>query len=336
MTPLTTSLPITLHNIRPLSDAFHTFYDGITGGQEHTHSGLDSALQLHRALFETCLGEAIASVPQAATDVLRIGALNALDPKIVERSYSTVSLIMRTMATFLLRPDATAQEALRSSWTAVRPYLSPEENKKYVRRCVADAWVGVLRKARAESLQRLVTLLLEDESYYPGMEAVWAQSLKGTSNQFQSRSVPIFESLLELLAKQPGSAQIEMVRKVVTAAVHHGNASSLGPLVEATIKSIPTTATTLEAIAPLLSTLSTFLMVRKGKRYPESQLKETMMKLDKLVSAFVGTTEASDREMYLNTVIGVLVAGKLSHWLSPGVTLIDHVWSAMVSSTVPP
>jgi hypothetical protein len=77
-------------------------------------------------------------------------------------------------------------------------------------------------------------------------------------------------------------------------------------------------------------------MVRKGKRYPESQLRETMIKLDKLVSAFVGSTEASDRETYLNTVIGVLVAGKLSHWLSPGVTLIDHVWSAMVSSTVPP
>lgn len=340
---LTKTLPIILLNLPTISARFCSFYANLKDGEDNIHSGLDSVLQLHHALFETCLGEALPHLPETVNHLLRVGSLRALDPKLVERTFSTFSLIIRSMSPFLLKPTPEARQTLRSTWISVKPYLRPKQNKKYVRKCVADAWAGVIRKARGEGLHGLMDILLEDEE--AGMEAVWTNSLKGTANHLHSRAMPIVNILLDRLVENSNTTQIDTLNLVLTAIVHHCSSSSLSPIIEAVIVRlrVPTPSTSasdpsidVRSTAAMLSVLSTLLFVRKGKRFPEVLLKPTMTKLEQLSAPIFNNGHADDNECrraWMLCVVGCLQSGKLAHWLNPGVKLINEVWSRLVSLT---
>jgi len=343
--PLTTSLPIILLNLPAISQALYDLYDNVRDGQDNLHSGLDSALQLHHALFETCQGEALSHLPEAAKQMTRLGTLRALDPKLVERTFSTLSLILRTMSPFLLKPSAEAQEALKGTWTEVRPYLKPKANKKYVRKCIADAWAGIIRKARSEGLARLVDILLENEA--EGLEAVWTNSLKGTSHNLHSRALSVIGLLLDRLIATESPTQLVTLNLVFTALVHHCSSSTIVPVIDLILARLGPAATSESSTSKsspragtstsILSVLSTVLLVRKGKRYPEAQLKPTMGKLQALLPSLeqvkgrIAEDDIEWRRHYVLCVMGSLQAGKLTQWLSPGVALIDGVWTRLVS-----
>ncbi|WVQ83544.1 hypothetical protein IAT38_005685 [Cryptococcus sp. DSM 104549] len=346
--PLTNTLPITLHNIPVIQETFFAFYAALADGHEHTHSGLDSALFLHQALYETCLGETLAYVPETARHLLRIGALRALDPKLVERTYSTLSLILRTIASPLLKSDELAKTALRKTWDEVRPYLRPRENKRYVRKCVADAWTGVIRKARSDGLTRLMSLLAEADEQ-EGMEAVWAHSMKGTSGQLHSRALPIYTILLDHVVASPGKQRTATLGLVTMALVHHTSAEVMKPVVEVVLARVggageassSASPTSLPSSAAVLSILTTLLVTRKGKRFPETLLKPTMLRLQSLipllstdasltgVSEEVRTVRGEWRQALVTAIVGALQAGKLAQWLSPGVAVIDSLWDKL-------
>ncbi|WVQ94326.1 hypothetical protein IAU59_001405 [Kwoniella sp. CBS 9459] len=348
--PLSTTLPITLHNLGTIQQLFFDFYSNLQDGLEHIHSGLDSVLFLHQALYETCLSESVDYVPETIRQLTRVGALRALEPKLVERTYSTLSLILRTIASTLLRSET----ILRQTWHELRPYLTPRENKRYVRKCVADAWVGVIRKARSEGLTRLMDVLLEDET--EGMEAVWAHSLKGTSGQLHSRALAIYSALLDRLVIKPTPHRIATLGLVSTALVHHCSSSVIKPVIELVIARIvpeeASKASSSKASSPVVSlhsstavlnTLSTILLTRKGKRFPEPLLKPLMQKLQSLIPHLtseaslvqkgIPVEERSARDGWRNAlatcIIGSLQAGQLAHWLSPGVSLIEKLWDAL-------
>jgi U3 small nucleolar RNA-associated protein 20 len=336
LVPLTTTLPITLLNLSRISGIFSAFYSSLKEGTDNADSGLDSALHLHRALYETCLSEAVSELPETTKQLLRVGALRALEPKLVERTYSTLSQILRITAPSLLKPES--KDILQQAWSEVRPYLRPKQNKRVIRKCVADAWVGVIRKARGDGLARLLDVLLEGE--YEGMEAVWAESMKGTGNSFHSRAVAIFGILLDRLAASPSEAQMATLSSVVTALVHHGSSTTLAPIVETITARIDSSSDTTIASTPpssMLTLLSITLLVRKGKRFPESLLKPTMAKLLSLASSIdvnnkqPGTVDSTWRRALVQAVVGTLLAGKLVNWLSPGVSLIETLWNGLVS-----
>jgi U3 small nucleolar RNA-associated protein 20 len=340
--PLTTSLPIILLNLPAISKALYDLYDQVKDGQDNLHSGLDSTLQLHHALFETCQGEALPHLAETTKHLTRVGTLRALHPTLVERTFSTLSLILRTMSPFILKPSPEAQDALKGTWTEVRPYLKPKTNKKYVRKCIADAWAGIIRKARSEGLARLVDVLLENEA--EGLEAVWTNSLKGTSHNLHSRALPVISLLLDRLIETESPTQLVTLNMVFTALVHHCSPSTIAPVVETVLAKVAPAATepssstsTATASISIMSVLSTILLVRKGKRYPESQLKPTMVKLQGLLprlEEIKGSSEAQDvewRKHYVLCIMGSLQAGKLAQWLSPGVALIEGVWNRLVS-----
>ncbi|WWC59942.1 uncharacterized protein I303_102505 [Kwoniella dejecticola CBS 10117] len=348
--PLSSTLPITLHNLPQIQQVFSDYYSKLQEGQVFTHSGLDSVLFLHQALFETCLSEALSLIPGTTRSLLRVGALRALDPKLVERTYSTISLILRTIASSLLKSDSTAQNTLRETWKEVRPYLHPKENKRYVRKCVADAWVGVIRKARSEGLARLMDVLLEEET--EGMEAVWSHSLKGNNAQLHSRAQAIYDILLDRLIANPTEPQLATVNMVTTALVHHCSTSTIKLVIESVIFRLNTsdkgassskTTFSLKASTTVLTVLSTFLLTRKGKRFPEPLIKPLMQRLQSLLPflnsdaslspANLSAVEKESRDAWrkalIACVIGCLQAGQLQHWLSPGVGLIESLWTSL-------
>nr|XP_019012391.1 U3 small nucleolar RNA-associated protein 20 [Kwoniella pini CBS 10737]OCF51172.1 U3 small nucleolar RNA-associated protein 20 [Kwoniella pini CBS 10737] len=348
--PLTSTLPITLYNLPQIQQVFSNYYSRLQEGQEFTHSGLDSVLFLHQALFETCLSEALSLVPETIKHLLRVGALRALDPKLVERTYSTISLILRSIASSLLKSDEIAQKSLRETWKEVRPYLRPKDNKRYVRKCVADAWVGVIRKARSEGLARLMDVLLEEQT--EGMEAVWSHSLKGTNGQLHSRAQAIYDILLDKLAADPTEEQLGTVNMVTIALVHHCSTSTIRPVIESVISRMDSPhrgasssnySSPLPASTTILRVLSTFLLTRKGKRYPEPLVKPFMQRLQNLIprltsDASLSLDDLSDegrelrnswRKALVACIVGCLQAGQLQHWLSPGVGLIESLWSSL-------
>jgi U3 small nucleolar RNA-associated protein 20 len=340
---LTTSLPIILLNLPRISAALYDLYSSLKDGQDNLHSGVDSTLQLHHALFETCQGEALPYLSETAKHLVRIGSLRALDPRLVERTFSSLSLILRTMSPFLLKSTPEAQKALKETWHEVRPYLRPKTNKKYVRKCIADAFAGVIRKARSEGLSRLVDVLLEDDA--EGLEAVWTNSLKGTSHHLHSRALPVITLLLDRLAATSSEAQLTTLNMVMTAMVHHCSSSTMIPVIEAILARVepstvsgPSSSKTpvnLSSSKVMLSILSTVLLIRKGKRYPESLLKPTMVKLQNMLPV-LGASKETDlawRKEFVLCVMGSLQAGKLSQWLSPGVALIDGLWALLVSNS---
>ena len=332
--PLTRTLPITILNIEPITLTFFNFYSGLKDGQDHLHSGLDSALSLHQALYETCLGETLPYLTQTVRHLLRLGALRALDPKLIEKSYSTLSLILRVIAPNLLK----SEDILRSTWHEMSRHIFPKGNKRYVRKCVTDAWSGVMRKARAESLARLVDVMLEDEEI-EGMEAIWANALKGSVGKLHSRSLPIFDILLDRLVIGPDGQLLETITKVVINLVHHCTSASMVPIIEAIMTRLngpsPSASSSTHSTQPgdtaLLQVLSTVLLIRKGKRFPKSLLKPMMLKLVAFAPSLRDHNDEHWRRSLVSFVVGCLQAGKLATWLSPGVSLIDGIWEGLVS-----
>ncbi|KAK4685447.1 U3 small nucleolar RNA-associated protein 20, partial [Tremellales sp. Uapishka_1] len=350
--PLTSTLPITLLNLDSISSLFTNYFSTLQDGKDHLVSGLESALYLLQALYETCLGETLPNLVDTTSSLLRVGALRALDPRFVERTYSTLSLVLRTIASSLLKPDPSAQATLTSVWTLVRPYLRTKDNKPYVRKCVADAWSGVVRKARGEGSRRLLEIMLQGDA--EGMEAVWANSMKGIPGHLHSRALPIFDILLERLRAEPSEERLTTINLLVTAMVHHCTSSTIAPLVESVTSHLEIAPSTdpsssksglslsqLPSSTVILNVLSTILLVRKGKRFPEPLLKPTMLKLVALLPHLSLTTPAipmdeherehkqSWRRALTACVAGTLQAGHLAEWLSPGVTLIEGLWQRM-------
>lgn len=351
--PLTRTLPMTLLNLDPIMAEFTTFFAQFKNGETNADAGLDSALFLLQALYETCLGEMAPFIPTTVQSLVHVGALRKLEPKLVERTYSTLSLVLRTMTPHLLKPENLT--ILRAAWSVVRPYLNPRGNKSYVRKCIADAWAGTLRKARGEGLQRLMTILLEEPT--AGMEAVWANSMKGASHHLHSRALPIFTVLLDELAASPSAEQVDTLRLVVTSLVHHCSANHTGPLVEAVLSHVDLVDSTIassskqklvanfSASTAFLDVLSAFLYTRKGKRFPPTQLKPTMIKLQSLIpllsdSAAPSSTLSDEaqaersrwRQALVAAIVGSLYAGHLAEWLSPGVAIIEALWNALPAS----
>ncbi|WVO17934.1 hypothetical protein L204_105632 [Cryptococcus depauperatus] len=333
--PVTNTLPVTLHNLPQIQGIFHEFYINLDNGQDHIHSGLGSVLELHQALYETCLGEAVSYIPQTVQDILRVAALRALGPRLVEESYSTLSLILRTIASSLLKPSA--DSFLRETWAHIKTYLSLGANKDYVRRCSADAWVGVIRKARSDGLVRLMSLLLKEN--VDGMEAVWAHSMKGSSGQLHSRALAIYKTLFDHLIDDPTTQHIRTLVLVSTALVHHTSSLAIQPIVEIVISRLDHVAP-LHSSTAILHVIAVFLFVRKGKQFPEALLKPVMQKFQTLTSLLVSDacltnevlseSETASREEWrkalVTCVVGSLQAGQLQHWLSPGVGLIEDLW----------
>jgi len=170
------------------------------------------------------------------------------------------------------------------------------------------------------------------------MEAVWAKSLKGTNGKLTSRALPIFEILLDRLRQKPTDHNVSTISRVATALVHHCSSSTVMPIFEAVISRLgplslldPGSSTPkLPGSTAMLEVLSTILFVRRGKRFPESLLRPTMLQLAALAPLLSNTDDAKWRRTFVSCVVGSLQAGKLAQWLSPGVNLIDTIWEALV------
>lgn len=273
-------------------------------------------------------------MPQTVGDLLRVGALPKLDPDLVEKTYSAISGILRAIGAPLLKAEPENQELLRRTWLCVAPYLRLDDNQPYVRKCVADVWVSIVRKGRAESLSRLTDLMLSGE--HVGTEMLWVESMRGTGNTLHSRTLQILDALLSRVdgarvGEGPSTDLCASIDRVLTALVHHCSVTTIVPVVMSVTAKLDDAISRPDELPYRLSNTSTLLLARKGKRFPPDLLKPTMQTLLRLVKQLQSQDHAEYLQVLVLCVCGALCAGKLENWLSPGVALINELWSKLVS-----
>ncbi|KAJ9108547.1 hypothetical protein QFC19_002263 [Naganishia cerealis] len=235
ITPLTRTFPLTLHNLEATQAVFHSFFAGITPASTTESSGLDGVLVLYSKWYETITEEGVGYVVQGAKDLLRIGGLNGLQAVLIEKTYSTLSAIFKTMASSLVsygsntsksHSSSTTSEAkdhgrrrqiLQELWTECAPYLSTSV-KPHVRACVAQAWAVILRRARGEVARDLIEIMVEglvvvgssegEDERSPvvaagagvkGVAGALSESMKGSAQLLHSRATQLYTLLMQHL-----------------------------------------------------------------------------------------------------------------------------------------
>ena len=331
--PLVRNLPIILNNVEAIEELFISFYDLICSEGHITQLGLGSVLGLHYAFYCTCGRSALPYVPNTIRHLMRLAATPALQPELVEMSFSKTSLILQEITSALLQPDSEATKALKETWLCIASIIAPGASKTHVRKCAAIVWAGVIRKARGRDLDRLLHLLLDAERR-PGMEGIWVESLKGTSDGLHSRATFILDQILERLA-EPVEADVTSVSKLLTAIVHHCSSKSLLPVVDVILARLGHNNGSRASSAATLALLTVLLATRKGKRFPRIRLRETMRKLVEVMSSWSPDTIEEEQQVALRrqmtqASVASLLCGQLSDWLSTGVNLIDTLWHRLV------
>lgn len=328
--PLTRTLPLTLHNLEPTQRLFHEFFAGITPASTTESSGLDGVLVLYSKWFETISEEGLPYLVPAARDLLRIGALNGLQAVLIEKTYSTLSAIFKTMAPSLVATTAPRQ-TIDDLWTECAPYLvTTPAVKPHVRACVAQAWAVILRRARGDVAKHLIGVMVRGMEHVGerGVASTLSEGMKGAQHLLHSRATQLYALLIEHLGEN--EAILGCMVFLTTSLIHHASATAMAPIHALVIRQLQektVSTATLRLAATLVS-------VRKGMRLPpaaageQSALQQYMYALVSLLPQ-LATRDRPWRTEFLRLLTASLVAGKLGDWLSPGVKLIDAVWDAL-------
>lgn len=348
--PLTRTLPLTLHNLQPTQQLFHAFFQAITPAATTESSGLDGVLILYSKWFETVSEEGVGCLVEAAEDLLRIGGLNGLQAVLIEKTYSTLSAIFKTMAPSLVTPKTPeSRQILQDLWAKCTPYLSANV-KPHVRSCVAQAWAVILRRARGDVARDLIHIMVErmDEVGVRGIASTLSEGMKGATQLLHSRATQLYslmlQHLLTIAEAGPSSPLLSCMVLLTTSLIHHTSTTAMTPIHNIIItalkspisdKASPSTLTLAQSTV-VLRLASTLVGVRKGMRVPPavpgSGQPSALQQYMHALVAWLQQIDSSNRTWrieYLRTLTACLVGGKLGDWLSPGVKLIDGVWESL-------
>ncbi|KAJ9115827.1 hypothetical protein QFC22_004968 [Naganishia vaughanmartiniae] len=266
--PLTRTLPLTLHNLEATQAIFHSFFEGITPASTTESSGLDGVLVLYSKWFETITEEGCGHVVQGAKDLLRIGGLNGLQAVLIEKTYSTLSAIFKTMAASLVSYGNSIKQGtsststtenkeqrrqiLQSLWAECAPYLSTSV-KPHVRACVSQAWAVILRRARGDVARDLIEIMVqglvtsgttsEDGAAggVKGVASALSESMKGSAQLLHSRATQLYTLLVQHLLDTTGTASSGETKTtstplllcmvlLTTSLIHHASATAMAPI----------------------------------------------------------------------------------------------------------
>lgn len=348
--PLTRTLPLTLHNLQPTQQLFHAFFQAITSAATTEASGLDGVLILYSKWFETVSEEGVGCLVDGAEDLLRIGGLSGLQAVLIEKTYSTLSAIFKTMAPALVQQKTPQRkQILQNLWGRCTPYLSASV-KPHVRSCVAQAWAVILRRARGDVARDLIQIMVDHmvDVGVRGIASTLSESMKGATHLLHSRATQLYSLLLQHLLSTsdigPASPLLSCMVLLTTSLIHYTSATAMAPIHNLVITALKSPITeqasastlTLAQSTAVLRLASTLVGVRKGMRLPPaaagSGQPSALQQYMHALVAWLPIIESSDRTWrieYLRALTACLVGGKLGDWLSPGVKLIDGVWESL-------
>jgi hypothetical protein len=184
-------------------------------------SGVDGVLVLYEAFFATLLGEGLLFGQEATKDLLRIGALNGLQAKLIEATYSLLSAILKTLSSPLFSlPPRERTSTISAWWNNFSSYFSASK-KQYVRNCAAEVWAVILRRARGEVSKEILGCMVgnsftattsddnNEQVSESALAAVLADSMKGAPHLLHSRGLHLYVMLVgHLLWPTPTSSSI--------------------------------------------------------------------------------------------------------------------------------
>lgn len=137
--------------------------------------------------------------------ILHAASIPGLQPILVQKLYSTLSLILKVLSSHIL---SSSSAIIPELWVVFRPYLG-DHQKVVVRNCVAEVWSGLVRRTRGKNQERMMDVVLggvgekqddEEEKNEEGIALVLSLSMKGPgspgSGLLHSRAVGLYSSLI--------------------------------------------------------------------------------------------------------------------------------------------
>lgn len=307
--PLCDSLPQLLHNEAVI---FDMLVERIENGDKYSEEPLLSLL----ARFAHDLGVRFEKHFERAVRTVSQLAAKRPDAEVIEWSFTCLAWLFKYLSRLLV-PD------LRPVFDLMAPLLGKEHQKLFVTRFAAESLSFLVRKAgavhhRDKAPLKLITSHISDRlkelqgtgrdyEFQQGLMYLFADSIKGVQCGLHSSAVGIIQEMLLLVYSEDyvyfQTPPLEPVLVgVITAVIHHSEAESFRPLLEAILGQVRSTSQDVRYLG--LSSRLVFVAcgVRKGSRVADWKAVLDVLGLLLDAANNSATPDASHMREFLSTV----------------------------------
>ncbi|KIJ51368.1 hypothetical protein M422DRAFT_203512 [Sphaerobolus stellatus SS14] len=246
-----------------------------------------------------------------------LGAL--LAPLARSLEAETLNILLATLSQFfkhLMGSDISVLEETWQQFLAVMVRCNPE-----IQRAVSEVWATVLRRTKGDNRKMAIRLILRDLDPIQDSGAwMFVYAFKSVAHTLHTCTPSLFTDLIgSYLQEEANSAKKLMLKRVLTALIHHcNNAEQFTPISDIIVSLFIDSPTS--QLLPIMTVLSTVTSVRKGSRLSQNQLSKILTHLSQKDVILIGT------EPVITVGAACLVAGDMPVWMSAGRRFIEASW----------
>lgn len=203
---------------------------------------------------------------------------------------------------------------------------------------IAQAWSAFIRRSKGSPLDSLLTHMLQSTSTSPILEESIAisisEAIQSPNYTLHSRTHHIFTFLVNYSLNNPTSSASSITIRVLIAAIHHiRDPAQLKPISDAVVAALDahTSDTSDVSLSVAMRFAQVLMGVRKATRVDDVS-RRSIFKL--LLTLSTKSLQGTTFIQYLQLLATALCAGKLEDLLSPGIQILDKVFSHRDKSSV--
>lgn len=204
--------------------------------------------------------------------------------EVIEWTFATLAFLFKYLSRLIV-PN------LRPTYDVLAPLFGKTKHPQYIARFAAEATSFLIKKAaapanRESALVSIVEHARDDllsmagerqfQLYQDGIMTMFAEAIKGPGETIHSTAPATFKALLRAIPDQDGELNDEItwtnvICGVLTAVIHHSNATTIAPLLETLLEEAQTALDGDDKsrpwqFIPLIKTFATASGVRNGSR----------------------------------------------------------------------
>ncbi|TIB69218.1 hypothetical protein E3P77_00646 [Wallemia ichthyophaga] len=253
------------------------------------------------------------------------------NPQLLEKSYVVLANLLSHLSKHLLKNNAAID-----IYNILIPFITnTSEHAKWI----AQAWSAFLRRCKGPPLDSLLTHMLQSTSNSPLLEESIAisisEAIQSPNYSLHSRTHSIFSFILNYSLENPSSSSTSITIRVLIAAIHHiRDPAQLNPISDVIVNALDQNtnqSNNVSSLSVAMRFAQVLMGVRKATRVDESS-RRSVFKL--LLTLSNKSLQSSTFIQYLQLLATALCAGKLQDLLSPGIQILDKVFSHNDKSSV--
>ncbi|TIA92947.1 hypothetical protein E3P99_00411 [Wallemia hederae] len=254
------------------------------------------------------------------------------NPQLLEKSYVVLANLLSQLSRDLLKHNAASAIDI---YDILVPFIT---NTSDHAKWIAQAWSAFIRRSKGGALNALLTHMLQSTSQSPLLEESnaisIAEAIQSPNLTLHSRTHSIFTFLVNYSIANPASTSTSITVRVLISAIHHiRDPLNLKPISEAVVAALEgqTNEGSAESRSVAMRFAQVLMGVRKAVRVDDAS-RRSIFKL--LLTLATKPLEGATFIHYLQLLATALCAGKLEDLLSPGIQILDKVFSHPDKSSV--